>query len=363
MSIKNFTTSCHFQFIFQKSNLGITLLDLDGNILDANEKYLKLINSNKEDIFKKSLFEFIDNTNIEILKKSFDKLIDKKSLTFNIELKKAITKDNFLWFDVHGSSIEESEEIKYIVLFLEDITEIKKLKEENLKKEQILIQQLKLAQMGEMIDAIAHQWKQPLNIITTNLLNFTLELELKDIKLKGVGELNSEISSQIKHMVDTLDKFRGFFRPNKYRTNFNLFNIIQNTINLVKDEFIKENINIKIIGDKNLNIFGVETEFKHIILNIINNSKDAFKEQKIEDKKIVFYLKKNINIDILEIEDNAGGVPKNIVNKIFQANFTTKKKGTGIGLYMSKNIIESMNGKISVKNIKNGSKFIIEIQK
>ena len=133
---------------------------------------------------------------------------------------------------------------------------------------------------------------------------------------------------------------------------------------LIKDELLKNNINIEKDIDQNIKLNGIENEFKHVILNLISNSKDAYIENNLEERIIGFNLfKQNKNI-ILEVYDKAGGIPQSIIDTVFNANVTTKKegKGTGIGLYMTTQIIDKLNGKISVQNKNNGAVFTITIQ-
>ncbi len=228
-----------------------------------------------------------------------------------------------------------------------------------INNERILAQQAKHAAMGEMMDAVAHQWKQPLNAITmlTDLLLIEFEEgEVDETYLKNYQKIQWE---QIDHLLSTLTEFRSFFRPNKEKVLFNIRHAIDSVLLLVKDEFLKEMISFKIEGDDRLELYGVENEFKHIILNIINNAKDAFKERDIPSRLITFkYYQKNRS-NILEIDDNAKGIPSSVIDDIFKPNVTTKAegKGTGIGLYMSAQIAEKMDATLSVVNTSEGACF------
>ena len=227
-------------------------------------------------------------------------------------------------------------------------------------QEKILMQQSKLASMGEMMDAVAHQWKQPLNII--NMRVDMLQYDFKDeiIDEKYIDDFIDRFKFQMKHIVNTLDEFRNFFRPNKASKKFSISNSIDSTLLLVKDEFLKNRITfLKDIKDDGI-ILGSPNDFKHLILNIINNSKDAFIENDIQNRTIHIDLFKIDETIRLEIYDNAGGIPNNVIDNIFNANVTTKEegKGTGIGLYMSKQIANKHRGEIYVENINNGVKFI-----
>ena len=236
--------------------------------------------------------------------------------------------------------------------------EIKKREE----KEKMLLQQSKLAAMGEMMDAVAHQWKQPINIINmqVDMINYDYEDGLVDDNY--INDFQSKVSSQVKHMTSTLNEFRSFFRPNKEAAQFNIKEMIEKVLLLVKDEFIKNRITISINDSGNFDLDGIENEFKHLILNIINNSKDAFNDNNTKDRKIQINILNNEKNKTIEIIDNAGGIPENVIEDIFKANVTTKEegKGTGIGLYMSSQIAQKHNGQLNVSNVENGAKFIFE---
>lgn len=241
----------------------------------------------------------------------------------------------------------------------------KKVQEEIEKRkehEKMLMQQSKLASMGEMMDAVAHQWKQPINAITMLIYMLSYDLEDDLINEEYIKTLQDKIFNHIAHMTDTLDEFRSFFRPNKRQEEFNIRAMIEKVLLLVKDEFIGHKIEISIEERENFTLLGIENEFKHLILNIINNSKDAFNEKKIQNREIKITISHIDNIKMIEIEDNAGGIPPEILPNIFKANFTTKEdgKGTGIGLYMSMQIAEKYHGILSAENIENGVKFIFK---
>lgn len=229
------------------------------------------------------------------------------------------------------------------------------------RQEKMLAQQAKMAAMGEMIDAIAHQWKQPLNAISMLSEIIEMDFESGDIDEEYMKNHKEQVFSQIDHLLSTLSEFRSFFRPNKDSSMFNVKNAIDSVLILVKDELIKYTIEVEVNELNVIKIDGIENEFKHIILNIINNAKDAFNEKTITNPKIIIILKEKNNEKSIEIKDNAGGIPEYIIKDIFKPNVTTKEegKGTGIGLYMSDQIAQKMGARLSVKNVKDGANFSI----
>ena len=234
------------------------------------------------------------------------------------------------------------------------------------RQEKALIQQSKLAAMGEMIDAVAHQWKQPLNLINilASKVDMYIDMDMP-ISNEMLKDSYTQISKQVNHLTDTLEEFRTFLRPNKKHQIVSVVKIIESVLYLLKDELNKNNINIEVIGNDLLTIDVIENEFKHVFINLLNNAKDAFNENKIENRKIIFNIKETIDSTIINVSDNAGGIPSEVIDTIFNANVTTKEegKGTGIGLYMSSQIIQKNNGTINVENVDSGAMFTIKLEK
>jgi C4-dicarboxylate-specific signal transduction histidine kinase len=234
------------------------------------------------------------------------------------------------------------------------------------QKDALLKEQSRLAAMGEMVDAIAHQWKQPLNAISiaADLIKCDSE-NISAQKSQEINEMSDIIHHQIEHMTTTLSEFRNFFRPTKEIKPFSLKASIDSVRVLLKDELIKNNIEIQQKEQKDIQILGYENEFKHLLLNLINNSKDAFNENKIEKRVVAIGFSETAHHIIVQIVDNAGGIPENIIEDIFKPNVTTKdnKKGTGIGLYMSLQIAQKHHGKLSAQNTKDGARFTLNIER
>jgi len=237
---------------------------------------------------------------------------------------------------------------------------IKKAVEENQKKEQLLFQQSKLVAMGEMIGAIAHQWRQPLNSLALNIQLLVDDFFDKKVDNKYIEEFEKKSLNIINFMSKTIDDFREFFKNDKEKEKFDLMEAVIDVLKLIDKQIKNHNISIDINGSGKT-ILGYKNELKQVILNIITNAKDALIEKNIKDAKISIFVHDNTIV----IEDNAGGIPKEIGDRIFEPYFTTKEegKGTGIGLYISKVIIEEhFKGKIYFENTQNGVKFIIELK-
>ena len=230
----------------------------------------------------------------------------------------------------------------------------------NTKQLHILQEQSKMAQMGEMIGAIAHQWRQPLNSISTSIQN--LKYDYKEGLLEDEDYVKSFITQKkntIIFMSQTIDDFRNFYQVEKNKKLFDIKEAIQSVIDIESATIEYYKIGLIFTG-KSFFYHGLHSEYQQVILNIINNAKDALVENAIENPMI----KIDMNEGDVTIKDNAGGIPLSIIEDIFEPYVTTKKesKGTGIGLYMSKVIIEeNMNGRLSVKNDEEGAVFEISL--
>ncbi|CAM3906865.1 sensor histidine kinase [Arcobacter cloacae] len=225
---------------------------------------------------------------------------------------------------------------------------------EKTRQQNIIAQKSKMAAMGEMIGHIAHQWRQPLSSISTSATGMKLQKELNILEDKNLIDGLEQINKSVQYLSQTIDDFRNFYKPNKNKTEFYVLDTVDKVINLTNSQFSSNGIKI-IKSGENIKINTYENELIQVIINLLNNARDELLKKDFEDEKLIFInvYKKNKKL-FLEIKDNARGVSTQIIDKIFEAYFTTKNdvEGTGIGLYMSNEIItKSMKGKISVSNI------------
>jgi C4-dicarboxylate-specific signal transduction histidine kinase len=244
--------------------------------------------------------------------------------------------------------------------------EIAKAKETTQTQERLLAQQSKMAAMGEMIGAIAHQWRQPLNQLSLEKDMLVEDYFFQELTDEKVKTFQNSFNDTLLYMSKTIDDFRNFFMPSKEKVEFEVYTCLQNAANLISSTLKNSNIELEIIEtDTKLQLFGHPNEFSQVLINLINNAKDAIGLNKIKSGKIIIEIKELADKLLVEISDNAGGIPDDILDKIFDPYFTTKfaSSGTGLGLYMSKNIIEkSMNGELSVRNGTNGAIFTISLK-
>lgn len=248
---------------------------------------------------------------------------------------------------------EKTKELTELNAYLE--VKVSKEVAQNRKKDIIMFQQARLASLGEMLNNIAHQWRQPLGSITMIVQSFQTKMLMGKLTDEFVDEKVNDALLLANNMSQTLDDFKNFFSPNKQRSKFLIKDCIEHSIELSKYSLEKQSIQIKLEIKQNVELHTFYNELSHVFLNIISNSKDALcstidKNDRII-KIIVNKYKHNVVVNLI---DNGGGINEEIVPKIFEPYYTTKYKsaGTGIGLYMSKQIIEKhMNGSISYKNI------------
>ncbi|NOX15884.1 MAG: HAMP domain-containing histidine kinase [Epsilonproteobacteria bacterium] len=334
---------------------------IDNTILETNSMniYLSTLITNNLNraILRKEANDKLFNT-------SFIMLMILLGFSFAfIVLVSIIIINNFkeLHYSLEENVMRKTKELRALNNSLEG--RVKKEVENSRKKDNIMFQQARLASMGEVLHNIAHQWRQPLGTLMMIIQSFESKY--------SVGKLDGDfIQSRVKdalrlgkNMSDTIDDFKNFFMPNRVKQIFDIKKAIQKAIELSRYQLEKEKIELVFVEHNPIKTYGFKNELIHVVLNLINNSKDVLiSKENLKDKKILIILKQtkhSININII---DNGGGIKDDIITKIFDPYFTTKYNGvgTGIGLYMSKQLVERhMNGKIYCKNIKHkfGAKY------
>ena len=232
------------------------------------------------------------------------------------------------------------------------------------EKEQMLIQQSRQAAMGEMIGNIAHQWRQPLNTLGLTVQQLSLYYDLGEFTKEFLDNSVDKSMGLIQHMSQTIDDFRNYFRPDKEKVEFKVQEAIASTLTLIEDSFKSQQIGIELVAKGDPVIPGFRNEFAQVVLNILNNARDVLMEREIKDPKVTITIGSENDRAVVIIADNAGGIPEEIMGKIFDPYFTTKgpQAGTGVGLFMSKTIIDkNLGGSLTAQNIAAGAEFRIEV--
>jgi PAS domain S-box-containing protein len=308
----------------------------DYKIVDCNQVAIELCNhKSKASLLQKDIHSLLNKNVIE------------KIHTKPVEV--TITREDKTSFkalvNIKNTNIKSQD---YKILTIIDISDIK-------RKENLLAEQTKLAAMGEMIGNIAHQWRQPLNIISITASGTRLKKEMDILSDEMLDSALKSISETTEHLSNTIDVFKDFLKEDKERSLFNLSRNINNNISLIETILKENHIRLDLDLDDDIYLYNFANEFSQALINILHNASDAIaSKRKTNELRIIKISTKQIKDSvIIEIVDNAGGIDKEIMDKIFEPYFTTKHKyqGTGLGLYMTHKIIQtSMKGKITVRN-------------
>ena len=331
----------------------------EGKFLGCNKAFSNLLNITKKDVIGKTAHDFFSP---DIAKRNEE--VDQELLetlgTNTSEVTLHLSNNHMKHVIINKAVyLNNDASIGGIVCILDDITE-------RIQQKQFLIQQGKLAEMGDMVAAIAHQWNEPLvelsaqvqDIQTSYLLN-----ELKDIDVK---DFVNDSMIQIKYMSQTLSDFRNFLKPSTKKILFSIRKAFEDIFEIIGKQIFYSNINMTINydnEDEELLIYGYENEFKQVLLNLINNAKNKIVEKKSDDKyNLTINIRKKPSYTTIAIIDDGGNIDNKIIDKIFEPYFTTKEDGTGFGLYMAKVIIEDkMDGIISAQNKGNNVIFTLKL--
>ena len=332
--------SKYLDVVTQINTNAIIAIDDNFNILTFNKSAEKIFGySAKEMLYTKLIddriipLKYLKQHNIGLKNFATTGKLKHNSAVFELEAQNK-NKEIFPIRISFGVKIEDG--LKIIVANIQDITHEK-------EKDNIIIQQSRLAAMGEMIGNIAHQWRQPLSSISTIATGAKLRYKNNLISDEELVETFDKIKEHTQYLSKTIDDFRDFLQQNTKQEVFNVIDIINKSITLIEAAY--KNHSIETILDfsvKQLMINGSGSQLSQVFLNILNNAKDILVEQDIENKVVFIEVLKDGNSAVINIHDNAGGIPEDIKVQIFEPYFTTKHKsqGTGIGLFMSKRIIE-----------------------
>jgi len=319
----------------------LLIADFDGTIIKINPACESILGYSVDEMVGENIYNYLYEKDYQTTKEeSIDVINGKKIYNFeNRYVHKNGSIISLAWSAV--ASLEQ----KVIYSIGQDISELK-------EKNYMLSQQSKMAAMGEMLGNIAHQWRQPLSLISTLSSGVKLKKELGILENKEFEDSMDNINNTTQFLSHTIDDFRNFFRQDKENKIFKVSDIIDRTLKIVSAQFDNHEIQIvKSIDDCEIN--ALENEFLQVLINVLNNSRDALLEKQKSNRFVFIDVKKEDKNVKISIKDNALGIPEDIIKKVFDPYFTTKhnSQGTGIGLYMSEEIVSKhLNGKIDVKN-------------
>ncbi len=355
-------TLAQYKNAIEQSNI-VSKTDINGIITFVNDEFCKIFEYSREELIGKN-HNIVRHPDVpkEVFKNLWDTILAKKTYKSMVKNLSKYGKTLYVNTTVipildNKGFIEEFIAIRY------DVTQSIELAKQMQEKDRFLFQQSRLAAMGEMIGNIAHQWRQPLNELGITVYEMK-KLFLSNKKPDEFLQSYKHSKDVIKKMSNTIEDFRNFFSPNKQKELFLVKDAVEHLLTMMQGSIYKHALHVEVQDNKGIQLDGYFNEFNQVILNLINNSKDAFNQRKIENRKINITIDAdNKNATIL-YSDNAKGIDENIIDKVFDPYFTTKhsSEGTGLGLYMSEMIIQkSMKGSIKVYNNKSGATFEIKI--
>ena len=342
-----------FRKTVEDSDNIIVITDADTRIKYVNATFTKITGYTQEEVLGKSPKMFNSGEQSPEFYKELNETIysGKKWSGKFIN----VSKDGTLTYEkatITPVFNEHNEILEFVAIKL-DITKETKSQEQLIKKEKLLLQQTKMAAMGEMLQNIAHQWRQPLSIISTASTGLLVkkELNIKTTPEEDIKTLNA-INDSTQYLSETIHAFSDFFNPSKAKTLFKIKDVYQKTLNIVLSKF--KNANIELVENiEDIAITNLDNELIQVLMNLLNNARDILITKEDIQRFIFINISQNDQNIVITIKDNGGGVPKEIIEKIFEPYFTTKHKsqGIGIGLYMCQEIISKhMNGKLTVSN-------------
>ena len=329
------------------------------NISNVSQAYLNLLMYKKEELVSHNFFEhqklFISQ---ELKQGILASIKEKKVFKFEYHTVKRGGEELILSNTLVPEYDSYAKHIGFI-LFIEDLTDSKKV----IKQQEKLLATSRSAAMGEMISMIAHQWRQPLSVINTIMATIKIKHELDILEKNTLVASFDKIEETVAYLSNTIDDFRDYFKPNKVINEISVSRLIDKSTIFIIQEMKLLNINFSLEVDESLIIKTYQNELIQCIINILKNSMDAFSNAKIKNKKIFLKVKEHSTYVSLCFSDNAGGIDKAIIKKIFDPYFSTKaKNGTGLGLYMTRTIIEEhLKGKITIKSASGNTDVLIEL--
>ena len=264
---------------------------------------------------------------------------------------------------------EKEEQLEHAKQQVEEFNKIleERLREEaarSREKDAFVLQQSRQAVMGEMMGNIAHQWRQPLNVISLLVQDLNESYTYGDFTREYLDNTINKIMDAIQHMSRTMEDFSDFLKPEKKKVLFSVRKSVEKTLSILEPALKHKRINFEIDMPEDISAMGYPNEYAHVLLNIVINAKDVFLKRNVSGPKITIRGFKEADKSIVTVTDNAGGISEAIMDRIFEPYFTTRDKesGIGIGLYLSKTMIENnMGGRLTARNVDNGAEFRIEL--
>ncbi len=340
-----------FEYLFN-TTIEAIMISKDGVCVDTNAEALKVFGyTRKNEMIGRTMLEYVHKDSKEIV---MNRQTEDEGYTYEARL---VRHDGSPFPALLKRHTYTNEDGSYRIHAVMDITELK-------LKEQQLLQQSRHAQMGEMIAMIAHQWRQPLSSISATIGSLQMKQALDKYDKDFYDQQLQNIADYTQHLSHTIEDFRDFFKDEKMKTRIRLEDIAADSIAIIEPLLENKNITLKIDYQSNETTLTYPNELKQVFLNILKNAQEVLIEKKVNTPVIELSTYKDEEYLYFSIQDNAGGIPEEIIDKVFDPYFTTKGQlhGTGLGLYMSHKIIdEHCHGSLMVKNSDSGALFIGKI--
>jgi PAS domain S-box-containing protein len=366
-----------YRELFNSINHAVYIQDLNGVFVDVNDGVIDMYGYSKSELIGKTPdFLSADGKNdLDEIGRHIVCAIDGKAQRFEYWGKRkngeifpkdvSLVRGRYFGQDVLiavGVDITKQKQLEQNLQAL-----VEQEMQKRLEKEKMLNQQSKMAMMGEMIAMIAHQWRQPLNALAINIQDAEIAYTFGEITDEYIKKFKQDSMSVIQNMSKTIDDFRDFFKPTKEKESFDVELAIEQTMRIMGSILQNNNIEVNLPqGEIKHAMYGYKNELEQVLLILISNAKDVLVELKASNPRIDVAVKTAGDNRIeITVNDNGGGIPEHILDRIFEPYFTTKEqgKGTGIGLYMAKEIIErQMGGKITAENIDDGARFSVVLK-
>lgn len=379
-------------------------MGLDGRWLRVNQRMAALLGYSPEELFSKTFQEITHPEDLENDLREYQRLQRGEVASITLE-KRYIRKEGaVIWARLTVSLLRSPDGVPiHAIAVVEDITDRKKAREELQKareflevrvkeraaeltqalqdlhaeseqrilaveelrrNEQMLIQQSRMAAMGEMLRNIAHQWRQPLNVLAANIQRLGLTYQYGGFTKELLKESISDMMAVIRKMSQTIDDFQDYLAPKKEKALFPVDEVIRKTISLIGESYQGEGISITFESDDGGDAYGDSNEYGQVLMNLLTNARDALLQGREMERRITIRSRTEKGRSVVTVTNNGGGIDDAIADKIFEPYFTTKElgKGTGVGLFLSKMIIEkNMAGRLTFRNVEGGAEFEIRI--
>ena len=357
--------------IFETANLGICLTDKEGRFVAVNPTYCSIYGYSEHELIGKHFTIVVPPEHRAFMRELHDEFLINHKDELGNEWDVVRKDGRKLHIYASAGILENIIGGPYKITTISDVTELVESRKVQQEQETLLIQQSKLAAMGEMLGHIAHQWRQPLNVINCTTLDIKLKKDMGDLDDASLNKALLNIESLTDQMSETINDFMNFYKPDKLKREFSLYEVILNAYKIIAPQIKSHKITLSLRVDEGTILYGSPGELQQVMLNLITNTKDAFLMTKTPNKQLSIGAKEEHESVVVYFEDNAGGIKESLHQRIFEPYFTTKTEmgGTGIGLYMCSMIMkQSFGGDIRVENIMNetmsvGARFVLTFPK